>query len=112
MACIETRHRVTASHGRILVGVEIQRMAKLLYDAEASLSPDEAREMVRIIKSPNGRFRSEDGYLSVWSMYEGDRLQWFSKDEKGICESFNFRADGWSAEFVKDIEHAIVEAEA
>ena len=110
MACIETRHRATASHGRVLVGVEIQRMAKLLYDAEASLSPDEARKAVKAIKSPNAYFRSEDGRLTIMCTYEGDRIQWFS-DWECVSEAFNLGMDCWSDEFVKDIEHAILEAE-
>lgn len=112
MACIETRHRVTVSNGRILVGVEIQRMARLLYDAEASLSPDEARRAVEAVDGSKGRFRSEDGRLAVWATYGEGRIQWFSKDEEGVCEDFSLGSDCWSAEFVKDIEHAIVEAEA
>ena len=115
MTYIETRHYATASHGRILVGVEIRRKGgfqdKFLYDAEASLSPEEARRLVGVVKSPTGHFRSEDGRLTVWCMYEGDRIQWFSEDGEGICEDFNLGSDCWSAEFVKAIKHAILEAD-
>lgn len=117
MTCIETRHYATVSHGRILVGVQIQRTGpalqrKVLYGAEASLSPDEARRAVEAVKDPEGWFRSEDGRLTIWCMYEGDRIQWLSEDEKGISEAFHFDMDCWSKAFVKAIEKAILEAEA
>lgn len=117
MTCIETRHYATVSGGRVLAGVQIWRTGpglqrKTIYCAEASLSPDEARRAVEAIKAPNGHFLSEDGRLTVWCMeYEGDSLQWLS-DGKGIREAFYLGEDYWSAEFVKALENAILEAEA
>lgn len=117
MTRVDVRHYAKVSHGRILVGVQIQRtgpgfQAKLLYDEESSLSLDEARRAVKVAMCLNGHFGSEDGRFNIWcAEYKKNCLEWLSMDGERMCEDFRLGTDYWSAEFLKAIEDAILEAE-
>lgn len=117
MTSVNTRHFAAVYGGSILVGVEVQRIGpalqrKFLYDAMATLSPDEARRAVEAVRSLNSFFCSKDGRLTIYrAQYEEDALEWLSTEGKELHEPFRLGSDCWSAEFVRAMEDAIIEAE-